>query len=128
MGAGLTDSGSPLGGFGLRGAVRHGPAAHLASLSLSQPLIKIMRGRAASELKEEPLESPVLESSQADALVEVEPWADLPYALSLAHLNSQLRVPLQLEQALEIMQQELSGMLDHEVRAALLESSTSQRE
>ena len=41
-----------LGWFGLRGAVRHGTAACLASLSASQPLVKTPKGVAASEREE----------------------------------------------------------------------------
>ena len=58
-----------LSGFGLRGVVRHGPAAYLASLSASQPLVKIMRGGPSPSRRRVPLESPEPEGSQADALL-----------------------------------------------------------
>ena len=126
----IRDSSLPVafGGLGLRGAVRHRSAAYISSLSASQPLLKIMRGRASPKQEQGDLEIPKLKAPQAGALVGVELQPDLPFAPSLDDLNSQLRASLQLEQALEMLQQELSEMVDGEARVALLESTTSHRE
>ena len=51
-----------------------------------------------------------------------------PFHSALEDLNSKLQVALPVEQALEMLQRELSEVVDREARAALLETTTSTSE